>query len=74
MSALSRRLGRIENATGLDRSKFCLVLLPKGVSSAEKDRAVVRALGRKPIDGDYILMIGGLETNDELRAKGLWAD
>ena len=72
MSALSRRLGRIENATGLDRPGFCLVLLPKGASSDETNRAVARALGREPIEGDYILTIDGIETKDELRAKGLW--
>ena len=60
MSALSRRVGRVEDATGLNRPGFCVLVLPDGVSRDETDRAVARALGREPKRGDYVLIISGI--------------
>lgn len=67
MNTLQRRLDRLENATGHNRPGFCVLEIPKGVSSDEKDRLVFRALGREPMPGDYVLIISGIGETTEPR-------
>ena len=61
MNTLQRRLDRLEQATDVNRPGFCVVVVPNGASSKEKDGLVFRALGREPMSGDYFLIIGGIE-------------
>ena len=68
MNTLRRRLGRVEQATGLNHPGFCVLVLPSGISPDEKDRAVARALGREPMRVDYVLIISGIGERAEFRA------
>ncbi len=72
MNTLQRRLDRLEQSTDVNRPTFCILQIPIGATPDEIHCAIVRNLGREPLAGDYILTIGGLETKDELRVKGLW--
>lgn len=74
MHMLQRRLDRLEQSTDVNRPTLCLLEIPTAATPEERHRAIIRKLGREPVAGDYILAIGGLETKDELRAKGLWPE